>query len=291
MLATVGNRFNWWASNVTSPLNNAGLGTSISASGTINTVGGTQEILSAATVTEDVYGVLLCFNNGPPAGVARSYMVNILTDPAGGTNWSTVIPNLLTNGLGMLASTTTGSQHPGAWYYFPLFIPKGSSIAANVQSVTASASLNVWIKVYGKPTRPDLLRVGSFVDAFGATPSTTLGTNVTPGASGAEGSYVKLGSDTAKSYWWWQYAYAANDPTQAMVLNFVDIARGDATNKDLIAENLIVVGNINEIASIFQPILPELYCEVPSGVGIYGRISGGAGADALPQLVVYGLGG
>lgn len=291
MLATVGNRFNWWASNVASITNNAAIGTAISSAGSANTVGTTVELLSAATVAEDVYGILLCFNNGSTSATVKSFLANLVTDPAGGTSWSTVIPNLIANGPGLPTSTTTGSQHPGVWYYFPLFIPAGSSIGCNVQCAAASASINCWITVYGKPSRPDLLRVGTYVDAFGDTPATSLGTAITPGTTGAEGSYVKLGSDTAKNYWWWQFGYAANDTTQAMVSILADIARGDATTKDLIAENLLVMGNVNEISSVINPMRPDLYCEVPSGIGIYGRMSGASAPDTASQMIVYGLGG
>src|SRR5215213_4081340 len=147
MLATAGNRFNWRATNGGAP-STTFWGTTVVSAGSTNTVGTTVECLSAATVADDVYGVLICLNNNSLAGANRNFLVNIRTDPAGGTSWTTVIPNLGGVSPGGLGAATLVQQGLGIWYYFPLAIKEGSSIGANCQCSAATQSIGVMMTVY-----------------------------------------------------------------------------------------------------------------------------------------------
>jgi hypothetical protein len=119
--------------------------------------------------------------------------IDVMHDPAGGTNWSELISNLVATGPNQSASV--GYQH---WYYFPLYIPAGTSLgirgshnAANNTSVTSQ----VLLAAFGEPTRPDMWWCGNKVQTIGMTGITP--TNVTPGVSSAFGSWTNIGAVTA----------------------------------------------------------------------------------------------
>lgn len=292
MLATVGNRFNWWATNIgTLTTGVTSLGTTVTADASVNTVGTTVELLSGATVANDVYGIQIMANNYFAAASARNMLINIRTDPAGGTSWTTVIANLATIAQGLPGSTTGGSNSCAVWWYFPLFIKAGSSIGANVQCSVGGVSGGIGATVWGRPTRPELVRVGSYVTTLGANTGTSAGTSVTPGTNGADGTYVQMGSNLTANHWWWQAGFGINDTTVAGGAYYMDLARGDGTTRDLIMENQLITTTSSEQCGVPNVQQPNSYCEVPTGVGIYGRMSASSTPDSSVTMVAYGLGG
>jgi hypothetical protein len=282
MLGTSGNRFNWWATNGATPAAST-YGTTLTAGSTAHTLGSTVELLSAAAVTSDVYGVLICMNGGQFATQARDFLLNIVTDPAGGTAWGTVIPNLLATSPGTIGSATSAARTVGVWYYFPLFIKAGSSIGGNCQSAAANV-LGVAITVFGRPSRPEMMNVGQYVTAFGANTATSGGT-------AASATYAQMGANLTRPHWWWQVGYGCTDATQTGAMLMVDLARGTATTKDVIFENFILSSSVDETLGIPTPMRPDYYCEVPTGQGIYAKLRSSATLDTGTTLVAYGLGG
>lgn len=283
MLWTPGTAFHAKFSNQS--VASANPGTSITPGN--NTFPAYAEILSDTVVTEDCYGILININSNAVSAAARDTLVNIGADPAGGTSFSTIIADLMGSCAGAM------NAGGGMMYYFPLYIKNGTALAAQASVNNATVgTLRVWVTLFAKPQRPDLLKVGSYVTAVGAVEASSRGTTVTPGASGAEGSYASLGTPT-KDHWWWQSGIGVNDGTMNALSLFADIAAGDATNKVLLQENNPFHSTSAEAINGGYNNLNPLVCyhEVPGSTEIWGRISNSGANDAAYSMMAYGLGG
>lgn len=282
MLLVRGSDFEWSVSNQSTPAQDPG--TSIAPAQ--NSMGTPVQLLSA--LAEEVWWVEVCISSNFGAGAAaRDTLVDIMADPAGGSSYSVIIPYLLGGNAGNLL-------FGGIWYAFPLYIPAGATVAAQASVNNATVgTARVWITCYGKPSRPENCRRGSYVRSFGQVTASSRGTSITPGASGAEGSsWVQLGSNTADpELWWWQTGIGVNDSTMAARVLFLDVGAGDGSNKELIIENEYVITDGTE--RINKPLRSpsRYYHSIPSGVGIYGRASNSGTNDAAYSMMAWGVGG
>jgi hypothetical protein len=240
MLYTGFNEFNWSVDTYGDLFNNTGFGAS-ATSGAANTKGSPVTLIAGASVTEDCYQIDIVFGGGSTAGAQRTFLADILIDPAGGTSWSTLIPNLLVLG----PHHSFGGYH----YSFPLFIKAGTSIGFQHQCNAATQALRCAIVLLGKPTRPELLKYGHKVEAIGANTTSTIGVSVTPGSSNDKGSYASLGT-ASNSNFYWQIGTAMADATAGTSYQYVfDLALGDATNKRLAIINSYLLNENTEDAA------------------------------------------
>jgi hypothetical protein len=203
-------------------------------------------------------------------------------DNAGGTSYVSVIPHLLA-GNAIPYTTPPG----GVFYYFPLYIRAGSTVAFRAMSNSATA-LRVSVYFYGLPARPDAVRVGSYVDAFGVNVTNRIGTAITAGTT-SEGTFTQLGSATTKPYWWWQMGFNINNTNMNAATTHADIASGTATNRRLLIENQIWQSTTAEQIGCVPAII-SAYKEVATGDLIYGRAQTTATTTGT-TMIAYGLGG
>lgn len=282
-----GNDFQWEYSNVSATRPSVvGWGFSHVPSTTSDTFSTYATLVTAANVTNDVYGIMLCFNNGATSNAIRNTLVNIGIDTAGGTNFSTRIPDLIAGS----ASNLSGNGM-GIWYYFPLYIPAGSSIGIQAGSSTATAfSTAVWL--YGLPRRPEAIRTGSYVTSFGASRGLNWrGTPITLGLA-AEGAFTQMGVTTTASHWWWQLGFAQSDASQTLQAVACDAAAGSSTtvNKVILTDQLWVATAAEQISNV--PWIQGAYNNVGVGENLYARGQTSAiAADTGPSVILYGLGG
>lgn len=276
--------FQWLYSNVTATRPATAWGTLVTAGATANTMGAYATLVSAANITTDVYGIQIIFNNGFTSGNVKNFLVDIGVDNAGGTSFITKIPFL------MAGHSAPYAAFGGITYYFPLYIPSGSSIGIRAQGTVASSTFSTAVTLYGQPRRPDSVRVGSKVFSFGQTTATSSGTAITLGTAG-EGAYTQVGTAATQSLWWWQHGYSSIDITMtAATINF-DIAAGSSTtvNKLLIQNSPFVVNATEQIYNI--PNYAGAYNNVAAGDLIYIRGQSSANADTTPNVMAWGLGG
>lgn len=282
-----GHDFQWEYSNVSAvrPIT-TGWGFSHTPSTTSGTFSTYATLVSAANITNDVYGIMLCFNNAATSNAIRNTLVNIGIDTAGGTTFTTRIPDLMVS-----SASPLGGSGPGVWYYFPLYVPAGSSIGIQAGSTTATA-FHTAIWLYGLPRRPEAIRTGAYVTAFGATRTTVWrGTNITLGLA-AEGAFTQMGATTTQSHWWWQVGWAQADASQTLQAVTVDVAAGSSTtvNKLLLTDQVWSTNASEQISNI--PWFQTSYNNVAVGENIYARgQTSAAASDTGPNCIVYGLGG
>ena len=273
--------FKWWVSNGASrPA--ATYGTALTP-GTAPTFGSWTQLMSGATVAQDVFGIMINFNSFSTSATTRNVLVDIGVDNAGGTSYRTVIPYLI---AGHAAPYTVGSG--GQWYYFPLFIKAGSSIAARAMGNVVTAG-RCMITVFGQPKRPDSVRVGSRVFSFGEDTTNAIGTAVTLGTTG-DGAWAQAGSATPMPLWWWQAGYTCADTTMTAAMIHLDCSAGDATNKKiLIQDSPLVTTSAEQISNL--PTTVGCVANVAAGQNVYVRGQSSATADSTPTMMAWGLGG
>jgi len=289
MLFTPGNCFNWQADNFGTTYTDAGIGANSPGHASANTKGANTNMLNG--IAEDCYGIAIMFAGQSATTVIRRCMVDLLIDPAAGvgnagTSWSVIIANLYAN------SPTFGTSGAiGAWYYFPLYLKAGTAIGTAHQNLVAGTlPLRVAIRVFGKPSRPELVRCGTKVQTLGATVASTTGTAVTPGTS-AMGSYSATLGTLDSDKWWWQLGIGSADTSMTARGFLFDVAV-NATNKLLCMQNVpyLVTGTIEQASmGALGMMLP---CrEAVSGENVYVRGVGVGGVDSTMTAVVYALGG
>lgn len=290
MLWTPTNEFNWSTDNYGATYTDTGIGANSPGHANANTKGANTNMLNG--VAEDVYGISILFCGQNASATIRRCMVDLLVDPAAGvgnpgSSWSVAIANLYAN------SPTLGvSGNFGWWYYFPLYLAAGTAIGTAHQNLVAGTlPLQVAIRVFGKPSRPELVKVGTRVQTIGATVGTTTGVAVTPGTS-ALGSYsATLGTLTNDSFFF-QLGVGSADTTMTARGYQFDIAV-NATNKVLVAENILysVCGSVEQASKSAIGSSPPIQ-RIASGQDVYVRGAAQGGApDSSMTAIVYAVAG
>src|SRR3990167_2326754 len=287
MLWTPGNDFNWSVDNFGTSFTNAGLGANSPGHANANTKGANTNMLNG--IAEDCYGIAILFSGQSATTVIRRCMVDLLIDPAAGVGnagsaWTVAIANLYAN------SPTFGTSGAfGCWYYFPLYLKAGTAIGTAHQNLVAGTlPLRVSIRIYGKPSRPELLKVGTKVETLGATIGTTTGVAVTPGTAN-KGSYsATLGTLTRDSFWF-QLGIGSADTSMTARGYLFDVAV-HVTNKILVMQDVFytVTGTIEQAScGMFGAVAPCRF--VAAGQDVYVRGVGDGGADSSMTAVVYAM--
>lgn len=287
------NCFTWSVDNFGSTYSDTGFAINSPGHASANTKGANTSMLVG--IAEDCYGMAICFSGGHASATIRRQLTDILIDPAAGiggtgSSWSVLIPNLYS------CSANLGCG--GYWYYFPIYLKAGTAIGSAHQDLAASTvALRVGIRIYGKPSRPDLLRVGTKVEAFGVTLASTSGTAITPGTQ-AMGAYTASLGTTANHLFWWQGGFGYNDTTlgggtSVAESTWLDVAVStDAgTTKQVAARNIIAQFSTTEQGgkTAFGSCLP--LHETPAGATVYMRGVCSITPQTTPTVVAYGLGG
>lgn len=234
----------------------------------------------------DCFGIAIFVHTIGSSGAAKDMLLTIGIDHTGGTTYTSCeISNLMCSSAGTLV---TG----GIWYYFPLYIPEGSAIAAKMSCSNATVGTGrVGVILYGRPTRPELVRAGAYVDNFGATTASSRGTTITAGTA-SEGAWTEMTSGTTtRSYWWFQVGWGSFDISLGSAIYAMDLSVGDATNKELVIEDHLII-NAGTTEQVVKPFIPgEPTCDVKDGQRIYVRLQCSTTVDTDLSMMAYALGG
>ncbi|WP_372810099.1 hypothetical protein [Litorivivens sp.] len=266
-------------------------GTPANAYGTLctkatNAYGTWTSLISGASVAHDIYAVYININR-IGGGAASDTICNIGIDPAGGTSFTTLIPDLLCSAAAVYAASFNGASG-GISYYFPIFIPAGSSVGAQFSTNGAVNNPYAMLTLYGQPSRPDAINVGRWVDSYGITAASSSGTAVTPGTS-SPGSWTSLGTPS-RSGWYTQVGLGINDSTMAAEAYLCDLAAGDASNKRILTEhNLFATDTLEQMGNCYRD--EQCYGMVTTSDTLYGRIQASATGNSNLSLAAYVLGG
>ena len=276
------NAYSWSAGSHTTTRPAAAFGASVTPGN--NTKGSWVQLMSGAAVARDVFAIRLNINSANVSAAARDLLVDVGVDPAGGTSYSVLIPDLLAS---CASPYNIGSG--GVNYIFPIWIRAGSSIAVrgSVNNATVG-TFRASCRVYGSPHDRTRIKVGTYVEAIGVTGASSSGTTITSGTT-SEGAWTSLGSMTRKS-WWYQVGFGVNDSTMSALAYHVDLAVGDGTNKDIVIENALISTTtgerLNNAQASFGSGKPA-----PAGTAMYARVQCSGAADSNLSVAAYALGG
>ncbi len=255
-----------------------------------NAYGTVVALISGATLTDDAWGIELFVQAVSLIGGAgtRDGIIQLGIDPAGGTSPTTTYDIVV--GPASVWNVTLGGV--GVWIRLPLFVKAGSSItcAGSVNSATLTA-FNVACQVRCRPSRPDQLRKGMYIDTFGANLAASNGTAYSSGsfsATGAEGSWVQIGSALTRSLFFLDFAVGISNAVITSEIYSFDIGIGDASNKRIVISNAFV-GAAN--ASGTTKPSTGAYCHAAIGDLLYVRGQASAAPSTGVSVSIFGVGG
>lgn len=242
----------------------------------------------AMDTSADSYGLLIGINSNSANNATRRTVVNIGMDLAGGSTFTTLIPNLVAGGVPSFVTEGVAN-----YYYFPIFIPAGATIGAAAYG-TVTTAIRVFAQKYVRPQNPSSIRIASYAESIGE--STFEGTNFTPSVTAANGTWTSLGT-TVRELWWWQVGVQGTASDSAYAANttiLVDVGVGDGT----VAGTEILLKDIpvrqGSAAESFNnvPIMGGCEWRVPAGSSIYIRgQNSGANETGNYNAVVVAAGG
>lgn len=251
-----------------------------------NSKGSWAEYVDGALVTSDCFGIEINFNSNSRSGAIGNTLVDIGIDPAAGTAYSVVIPD-----LSACHASPLNVASGGIWYYFPLFIPAGSSIAARASIDNATVgTLRSFIRLFGKPRHPEFVRCGRYVEAIGVVAATSEGTVVVPGGA-SEGTWTSLGT-LSRDAWWYQLGVFSSDASLTAGTCEYDLSIGDATNKHVLPEPIVAasVTGTGEQFSFTNDYAGPMVAGV-AGQTVYARGQHSGTPDTDITCIAYALGG
>lgn len=245
------------------------------ASATPHTVGAWAQIVSS--LSADVGWVrLIPASTTGVSGADSSVLFNLGVGAA--SSEVTVMDAL---GVGWF-NLPIAPPHPG--WLFPLFIPRGSRVAGQIQSVVASktAALRVEFFAVGDGPRPTRK-----VTALGANLAASRGLVLSVGAAGAEGSWTEVIASTSESYTALGLSFqGAADTTQTSTSALVDIAIGPSGFETPIISDVLVSINGQEAVTPQSPLIHPV--NVPAGSRLAARLAIGNSTSAL-DVTLHGI--
>lgn len=242
-----------------------------------NTYGSYAQLLAGSAVLTPGYDLAVSINSGAVSAAAKNTIVTLGLDLAGGTTFTDWIIDLL--------APATENWPGGRKYHFPIFVPAGASIGAKASVNNATVgTVRVEVKVFAKPTRPEMHRYGHIVQTIGSTPASSSGTAITSGTT-SEGAWTSLGTLT-KDSWWWQLGFGVNDASLGGASYTADLGFG--TTQKVIIEDLGIATSSSENITVVGDQVNEAH-EVPGSTSIYGRLQCSGTADSGLSLAAYAL--
>jgi hypothetical protein len=212
--------------------------------------------------------------------------LDVRIDRAGGTSWASadLISNLI---CGYHTTLVAGTVGPNIYYHFPLRIPSGSSLG--VRAYTAHTSdittgqVAMW--AFGNPSHPDAWWCGTKVETLGIVDGTDDGTSVTPGNSGAFGSWTSIGSTTSARYGALQVGVGGSDSSSLAVGYYWQVGIGSSQIAG--TPNFFCCADTTERIARTGFAMP-IFCDIPASSQMQLRATCSGTAEAY-KAAVYGV--
>src|SRR5687767_12189229 len=176
-----------------------------------------------AATAEDAFGLTVIVSGIHVAAADTSYLLDIGIGPSGSE--VDLIQNLDCQGAPTVAASVAGYK---SWF-FPVFIPKGTRVAARGQALAATDVANVSVYLH-QACNGWGMEVPTMWESLGHDLAASQGTSVTPG-SGAFGSWTTILDPITKNYRWFHVGFDnLNDVTIAVNTDvLVEVGIGDTS--------------------------------------------------------------
>jgi len=274
MLSAPHPHHSYFVTNDSDPTGTAG--TSLTSSGTAHTYGSWTQIHAGLTYYSEY--VLVNLSNTFANLAVRNAYVDIGIGPDS-SNVTVIVEKLC--GTGACAVT-------GRVYFFPLRIPPDIPIWARVQHTVGSATIGIQFTVFGGNANPATIPAVGRIVCLGATTASTVGTSITVGGTGAEGSWTVITASTTDDYSGLMIGGIFTTDTSITSLNTYsfDASIGASGQELTVGENLtqnyVVDGN-EKIWSFSN----ATFVGIPAGSRLCVRGSCNSTADSNLSVVLY----
>jgi len=254
----------------------ATLPTIITGSATSNEVGAYVELLSAASNDAPSAGVIVTCKV-PVAATQGDIFINIAIGDAGSEQ--DIISNLW-------LPSQQASEIGTYVFNFPISVPSGVRISANLQGSTTAKTYGVNLSLVRGSLNANSLRV---VDTIGANLATTDGVTVNTSATiNTFGSWTEITPLAPEAYKGFIVAAHKVDGSMSDMNQTYQIALGSSGNEEVIySGHTIRPTSIELVVGSISPFIPV---SIASGVRISARVqSTSTNADGNLDFVIYGI--
>lgn len=250
---------------------------------TPNTKSATTALIGTGT-SASAYLIEISISNTSATGVDTSGLLDIMYDPAGGTSWNVLIPNLLC-GFRATNGATIASALP---YVFPLYIPRGSSIGARWQTSVASPAVGqrprVSVTLYGGPSAPGFW-YGTKVTDYGTNTAASAGVDLNPGSTGTYSAWTAIGGTTTGNIGFLTLGVQGSAATHTA--DVYHIQYGFSSTQ--IPGAQVRLGYTTAEIMAQYPHHGGVYHDVPNGTQLQARATGSDATSEDPSVILYGV--
>lgn len=260
-------RFPRWGSSAV--FSTGEVGPLVQAHATTNTKGSYTSVVTIAPF--DIFMLGVYTEGVAVSGQFTGMLVDIAIDPAGGTTYEVIVPNVL---------ATNSPSTSGRVTWFPVFIPKGSQIAARCQASITSDLVRVGLQFLGGYNRSNPWPHRGPIQDYGTALATSGGTQ--PGATAnanLKGPWAQVGADTTRRHSGLTLITSGSDGGSASATYLFDIGVDPAGGTSY----TVVLGNIfHRQTNTEQGFKYPLHCalvgmDIPAGSSIAIRAQATAG--------------
>ena len=253
-------------------------GTSVTTGATATTKGTPAELITS-TPFDSYWITILASEYGSAAAAAQGAMDILI----GAATEEVLIPNLLFGHAGRYSSAI--DVGPKRWD-FPLYIPAGQRIAVRAAGARTSTAFRVAVFLYGGNGYPPF-RTGSKVTTYGMG-TIPRGTTITPGASGAAGSFTQITASTTEDHFAFVPSFQVATATVVNNRAFtVEMGIGAAT-EEVIGLPYLFATDTGECMQGPTNSFP-VFADVPSGTRLAMRASNSGTNDTSYDGVIHAV--
>lgn len=180
-------------------------------------------------------------------------------------------------------------QGLGINYFIPVRIPPDTPVWARHTNNNASAIAAVQVSWFGGNMNPGCFPSFAGMVALGATTASTTGTAITPGASGAEGSWTQIVASTTADYGGLMASPLFNVDTALLVqYTTIDVGVGASGQEKVVGEN-VTQQSLPTTGETKDAICFPVWTGIPSGSRLVARASGSGTAETSNSIMLYGF--
>lgn len=252
-------------------------GTAVPDGASVNTYGTVTELISAGAnlYGADAIEIMVC-NTLNPSALVGEMSLDILV---GGATDDVLISSLLVGG--------SYYGNAGRSYWFPVSIPPGVRIAAQISAGAAQTTEpRVVFKMYKWGVPP--FRTGSRVTTYGTKVNNSRGVALTVAASGAARTATEITASTTEGHFFLYPGMQVETDSTIATATFINLAIGfGAATEEASDQTWWLSKNASELQSMW----PSWGCwrDVPSGTRLTILASNGGANDAVNGGLIYAV--
>lgn len=225
-------------------------GTGVPSNATTLLDGAVTELISAASNTQDSWGIELFITATGASATASEAKLDILI---GGATDDVLIPDICCG-----YAVTPHAR----CYFFPLHVPGGLRLAARLNSVRTSITSQVLVNLYGGGIPP--FRVGRKVTTYGTPINGARGQAITPATSGGAATVTQMTASSDEDHFAFIPSFQPAADTTLTPVGVLNIGVGVGASTEQRIGTFRFGKDTAEVVTGPFPYIP-CFAEVPAG--------------------------